>query len=104
MDGPYRNRLVDRAAPGAFVGEVHDVKDHPRRLSVEMTIEEPGAHYAQRNVVVRSPADDVGQKVTDVANVVARVAAIEIGRQVRDTRSVRPLSEDQAGNIGGGLF
>ena len=65
------------------------MENQAARLSIEVTVQEPGTIDRERNVVVRSPTHDVREKRAAVADVVARVAAIDICREIRDAPAVR---------------
>ena len=61
-------------APCGRIREVHQVKDKPTGLGVEMAVNQPGTAHFDRYRVGRSPANDVGEQVAMVGQVLTLIA------------------------------
>ena len=72
---------MHRLTPGARVGQVHQVKEHPAGLGVKGAINQARALHGEGNVVPCDPADEVGEQIAVVGQVVAGKTPIQVRRQ-----------------------
>src|ERR1043165_1012016 len=91
-----RNQLMHRLAPGARVGQVHDMQDQAASLTVQMAVEKTGAFDGERDVVARSPPNQICQQVAMVGQIVASEATVQVCRQIGNTSAFSVGRENQS--------
>ena len=91
---------MHRLTPGARVGQVHQVKEHPAGLGVKVAINQARALHGEGNVVPCDPADEVGEQIAVVGQVVAGKTPIQVRRQKGKASAGGQRVQNQARHIG----
>ncbi len=98
-EGPHRNQFLNRSAPRARAGEVHQVQNQPPRLTIEVAIEESLTLHRQWNAFASDPSSDVREQISMVGEMLPRITAVHIGGHEGDARFAA-LGENQGGDVG----